>query len=117
MKKTNESSFDVLGRISELLTIHNMSFYKLSKLSGISQSTISTWYQKNYYPPIDKLEKICHVFDISLADFFYESEKAVEAISLEDKEFLKVYHRLSSYHRKVVYTLTADLADAPDDKE
>ena len=117
MKKTNESSFDVLGRISELLTLHDMSFYKLSKLSGISQSTISTWYKKNYYPPIDKLEIICQVFDISLEDFFYESEKAIDEISLEDKEFLKIYHRLSSYHKKVVYALAANLAEDPDHKE
>ena len=45
--------FDVLARIQELRESREWSVYKLAKLSGIPQSTIATWYQKNLYPPID----------------------------------------------------------------
>lgn len=61
---------DVLNRIKELREERNWSVYRLAKLSGLPQSTIATWYQKNLYPPIDKLELICDAFGISLSDFF-----------------------------------------------
>ncbi|MBQ9887423.1 MAG: helix-turn-helix transcriptional regulator [Lachnospiraceae bacterium] len=67
---TNNTPFNVLNRITELREAKGMSVYKLSKLSEIPQSTIATWYQKSLYPPIDKLERICNVLDISLANFF-----------------------------------------------
>ena len=58
--------FDVLARIQELRESREWSVYKLAKLSGIPQSTIATWYQKNLYPPIDKIEILCNTFQISL---------------------------------------------------
>ena len=50
--------FDVLEKITSLREERGWTTYKLSKLSGIPQSTISTWYRKNLMPPIDKLEII-----------------------------------------------------------
>ncbi|WP_334291954.1 helix-turn-helix transcriptional regulator [Blautia obeum] len=47
--------FDVLGKITSLREERGWTTYRLSKLSGIPQSTISTWYRKNLMPPIDKL--------------------------------------------------------------
>lgn len=43
--------FDVLARIQELRESREWSVYKLAKLSGIPQSTIATWYQKNLLSP------------------------------------------------------------------
>lgn len=62
--------FDVLGRINELRNARKWSVFKLAQFTGIPQSTIATWYQKNLCPPIDKLEMICDTFHISLAEFF-----------------------------------------------
>lgn len=62
--------FDVLSRITVLREQKGWSVYKLAKLSGIPQSTIATWYQKNLCPPIDKIEILCDTFGISLTEFF-----------------------------------------------
>jgi len=86
-----------------------MSIYKLSKLSEIPQSTISTWYQKNYYPPIDKLEIICHVFGISLAEFFYKEEDALDIVTAEDLIHLEQWHRLSVYQKELMESLIKEL--------
>ncbi len=80
--------FDVLERIKELREARKWSVYKLAKLSGIPQSTIATWYQKNLYPPIDKLELLCDTFGISLSEFFSIGAERVltgEQLSLLDK--------------------------------
>lgn len=109
MMNTNYIPFDVLKRITELRKLNNMSIYKLAKLSGIPQSTISTWYQKNYYPSIDKLEMICHVFGISLAEFFYQDGDKINIVTAEDSVHLRQWHRLSLYQKDLIQSLIEEL--------
>ena len=60
MSKHSDYSFNVLERLTELRQIYgDMSIYELAKHSGIARVTIQNWYDKNNYPPIDKLEAIC----------------------------------------------------------
>lgn len=63
----NES---ILKKIEELMEIRGMSRYKLSKLSGIKQSTLTTMLNKRSVVSVSNLEKICHAFGISMSDFF-----------------------------------------------
>ncbi|MBQ7433513.1 MAG: helix-turn-helix domain-containing protein [Lachnospiraceae bacterium] len=97
-------SFDVLTRLTELRTAKGLSVYKLSKLSEIPQSTIATWYQKQLYPPIDKLECICAVLGISLADFFNTEEERYLA-DKQDIALLERWHLLTSKEREVVLSM------------
>jgi transcriptional regulator with XRE-family HTH domain len=118
MAISTESGFDVLARINELRKLYgDMSVYKLSKLSDISQSTISTWYSKDIYPPIDKLERICHVFNITLAEFFHLEEDSPDPITTEELQLIKKFHRLSSYHRKLLDELAGVLEKAGEGDE
>lgn len=98
------NSFDVLARLSELRTAKGLSVYKLSKLSEIPQSTIATWYQKQIYPPIDKLECICTVLGISLADFFNTEEERYIADKC-DISLLKKWHLLTSDEKTVILSM------------
>ena len=106
MSKHSEDSFNVLERLTQLLQFHgDMSIYDLAKHSGIPRSTIQSWYKRNNYPPIDKLEIICKALDITLADFFYEEEHLGindEEITIEDKLLISQWHKLSSDNKKVV---------------
>ena len=78
--KENQNLFNVLDKISELRKERGWTSYRLAKLSGIPQSTISTWYRKNLMPPIDKLEIICQTFGITLSDFFNETDMSVPCL-------------------------------------
>lgn len=100
--------FDVLNRITQLRKIHNMSVYKLAKLSGIPQSTIATWYQKRMSPPVDKLECICRVFDMSLADFFYE-EGSETALSDQEMNLIYMWRNLNDNQRSITTSLFKEL--------
>ena len=66
---------DVLARITALRTGRNWSEYQLAERSGLTQSTISSWYRKNMMPSIPSLERICDAFDITLSQFFLEDDK------------------------------------------
>lgn len=63
---------DILKRIVDLRTERNWTEYQLAERSGLTQSTISSWYRKNMLPTIPSLSKICDAFGITLSQFFLE---------------------------------------------
>ena len=54
---------DVLKRIDEIMRKQHLNDYQLSKLSGLSTSTISNMRKRNTIPSIATLEYICDSFD------------------------------------------------------
>ena len=61
-------------KIFELLKLQGISQKEFSKLTGISQSTISDWKTKKTNPAADKLKIICDVLQISPAQLLCETE-------------------------------------------
>lgn len=96
--------FDVLGKITSLREERGWTTYRLSKLSGIPQSTISTWYRKNLMPPIDKLEIICQTFGITLAEFFNDTDVLV-SMTEEEKNMLSQWNLLPPAQRAAVINI------------
>ena len=99
----SEVIVDILERILEERKKRNWSEYQLAQNSGITQSTISTWYRKKMQPSISSLEKICSGFGITLADFFSDSE-AVE-LSEDQKSILKRWDSLDKDQKSVILNL------------
>ena len=56
---------NVLERITELRESHHWTEYQLAEHSGLTQSTISSWYRKQMLPTIPSLVKICDAFGIT----------------------------------------------------
>ena len=105
--------FDVLTRIEELREVRGWSVYRLAKESGIPQSTIATWYQKNLYPPVDKIETLCQVFHISLAEFFTVPEDGADshhALTAQEQLLLQGWTNLSDQQKQAVLSLITILS-------
>lgn len=75
---------DVLDRITKLRKERHWTEYQLSEKSGLTQSTISSWYRKDMLPSIPSLLKICDAFGISLSQFFLEDSN--QTVLLTDKQ-------------------------------
>ena len=75
---------NVLERITELRQVRHWTEYQLAEYSGLTQSTISSWYRKQMLPTIPSLMKICDAFGITISQFFLED--AEQAISLPEKQ-------------------------------
>lgn len=75
---------DILDKITELRDERHWSEYQLAEKSGLTQSTISSWYRKGILPSIPSLSKICDAFGLSLSQFFLED--ASHAIVLTPKQ-------------------------------
>lgn len=99
---------DVLQEITKLRLQHGWSEYELAKHSGLTQSTISTWYRKNQVPTIQTLDKVCKGLGITLSQFFVESEDSV-FLTPEQKEMLDNWSALDTIQKKLIADLLKNM--------
>lgn len=86
---------DILERITQLRKERHWSEYQLAEKSGLTQSTISSWYRKNMLPSIPSLSKICDAFGITLSQFFLDSNCSTVLLNDSQIELLKHSSKLS----------------------
>ena len=99
---------DILGKITKLRLERAWSEYELAERSGLTQSTISSWYRKNLIPSIPSLEHICDAYGITLSQFFIEDECFSEQLTKTQIEILNRWNRLTKDQQKKL----ADFLDA-----
>jgi len=85
---------NILDRITSNRISRGWTEYQLAQKSGIPQSTISSWYRKKMLPTLPSLEKICHAFDMSMAQFLSEDNCLTE-ITPDQKELLGKWELLT----------------------
>lgn len=100
---------NVLERITELREAHHWTEYQLAERSGLTQSTISSWYRKQMLPTIPSLAKICDAFGITVSQFFLENEE--QAIHLTEKQsaLLAASSKLNSEQYNALLTFLEQL--------
>ncbi len=98
---------DTKARITELMTRHGWTEYRLAKECGLSQSTISNMFSRNTTPSIPTLEIICSAFGITLAQFFSEGEQA--GLSDEQQLLLSRWRTLTAEQKELLLRLMDNL--------
>ena len=98
MGRATKSEFDITGRITELLLKKGWTQYTLSARSGVPQPTIASWFTGRNDPSLGALEKICHGFEISLAEFF-STETKMDEMERCGQEMQMIIRRLNSESR------------------
>lgn len=86
---------DILSKITELREERHWSEYQLAEKSGLTQSTISSWYRKNIVPSVPSLARICDAFGLSLSQFFLEDERHAVLLSDRQAQLIEAAARLS----------------------
>ncbi len=99
---------DVLQEITRLRLERGWTEYELAKNSGLTQSTISTWYRKGQTPTVQTLDKVCTGLGISLSQFFAEGTDAI-VLTEEQKEMLDNWSALNQTQRKIVLDLLKNM--------
>ncbi len=72
------------SKFEALLKSHNTTVYKVSKATGIAQSTFSDWKSGRSTPKADKLKKIADHFEINVS-YLIDGEELSEVGSLSAK--------------------------------
>lgn len=88
-------NLNILEKITTLREERHWTEYQLAEKSGLTQSTISSWYRKNMLPTIPSLIKICDAFEITLSHFFLEESDQTVVLSERQLELLKVSSKLT----------------------
>lgn len=65
---------DTNERLQKILDERGWTYYKLSKSSGLSESTVTNIFKRNTIPSIPTLELICKGFGITLSQFFADGD-------------------------------------------
>lgn len=91
---------DVLAKLRALLDERGWTEYKLARMAGLNESTISNIYRRNTLPTITTLESICKAFGITLSQFFAEGE--MMEMTPEVKELLSAWLPLDQDQKATV---------------
>ncbi|MBC8571447.1 helix-turn-helix domain-containing protein [Zongyangia hominis] len=99
---------DFLKRLDELLAQKGWSTYQLAKASGLTQSTISAWYKKNYQPNIQSLEAICKGLGLSISEFFADGSTP-NSLTEEQLAMFERWSTLSSEQKALILKLIENM--------
>lgn len=94
---------DAKARIKQLMEMKNISEYRLAKLSGLSQSTISNIFIRNTSPTVPTIEAICKGFGITMSQFFADDTKEAPVyLTSEQHKFFDDWLSLSEEQKSVI---------------
>lgn len=85
---------DIAERLKTARKAKDLSVYKLSQLTGVSETHIRDLERGDRNPSFDTLNRMVKPLGLSLADLFKESED-VSYLSNDEKELVECYRMLS----------------------
>ncbi len=94
------SAADYIGpRIKELCDKQQITKYRLSQMTGVTQTVLSRIMKRENIPTIQTIEKICAALNISLAQFFAKDENPPD-LTAEQKEIIETWNGLNPEERE-----------------
>ena len=91
----------IADNIIALCKKRDMSKYRLSQLTGISQSSIGKIIAKESLPTMPTVEKICDALGVTMAQFFAGMDVPV-SLSESQQEVLNIWNNLDEKEQNVV---------------
>ena len=91
---------DFIGpRIKELCDKQQITKYRLSQMTGVTQTVLSRIIKGENVPTIQTIEKICAALSISLAQFFAKDENPPD-LTAEQREIIETWNGLTPKERE-----------------
>ena len=100
---------NVIARIDEIMKKQGLTDYQLSKLSGLSPSTISNMRIRNTVPTIPTLQSICDSLNVSMSQFFTEDDSEFYPINRKQKEFFDLYVQLTDEQQDLLLQVSRQM--------
>lgn len=101
---------NIMERIDDLCRQHNMSKYRLSQITGISQSAFSKMARQQSTLSLETIQRICDALGITLAQFFSESQVYPD-LTEQQKQLLHFWSLLDEKKRAYALSLIEKLID------
>ena len=100
---------DVSERIKQMMEQRGWTIYRLGKESGLPQSTLSHIFRKDSEPTLSTLETICEACNVTLCEFFSESDEEPISLTGEQRNILARWAGLSVEQKELVLRLIAQM--------
>lgn len=101
---------NIIERIDDLCRLHNMSKYRLSQITGISQSAFSKMSRQQSTLSLETVQRISDALGISMAQFFSESEEYPD-LTDQQKQLLRYWALLDEKKRDYALLLIENLTN------
>lgn len=85
---------DIASRLKKIRTSKGYSVYKLSQISGVSETHIRDLERGDRNPSLDTIDRIAKTFGMSLSELLNENEE-ISYLTAKEKEFLECYRMMS----------------------
>ena len=99
---------DIIGRIDELCSQRRITKYRLSQMTGISQSAFSKMKREQNTLSVETINRICEALEISVAQFFSESGNYPD-LPGEQKQILDRWEKLDPEKRQFAFLMLEQL--------
>ncbi len=99
-----------MERIDELCRQRNISKYRLSQITGISQSAFSKMARQQSSLSLETLQRICEAFGISMAQFFSETGEYPD-LTAQQKQLLHFWTLLDEKKRDYALLMIEKMID------
>ena len=97
----------VLFKLKDLIEEKNLTVYKTTAQSGLSENTIYNWYNKGAEPSIHALRLICKTLKISMAELF--AENSDEIYTLREQNLINSYRKLTEERKVLLEKLAKEM--------
>ena len=94
-------------RLQTLMFHRGWSVYRLSRESGLSQSTIASILKRGSIPRIDTIEKCCRAFGITMAAFFDDTLCDAE-LTPDEKNFIQKWRDSSPEMKTAIRQIVSE---------
>jgi len=95
-------------RVKQLCDERGITKYKLSQMTGMSQTALGNITSKSSVPTIPTLQKICDALGITLAQFFAQDGVRLDLTDLQ-KEILETWDELDVKEREIMISFVRSL--------
>ena len=75
----------------KLLEEQGLSAYKVSKMSGVTTTTLTNWKQGKYIPEQDKMQKLANCLGVSVEYLMTGKEKEFEMYSIQLYFYITIF--------------------------
>ena len=100
----------VYEKFDRLRREQGLSWYEISKRTGLSRSVFHQWQNAHSLPTLGSLAAVCEALGVSLLDFFAEEGEAVP-LTADERLFLRAWKHLQEPQRQALLHLLHSLVN------
>lgn len=96
-------------QLKHYMDIKRMNTVDVAKLLNVTKQAVSSWCNGEKMPRMDKIEKLCLLFNVKKSDLL--EEKTFEIKTSEDNEIIELFSKLPTEKKRLVIDLIKNLLD------